>query len=130
MALFYDLGKVGRDISQSLNYIYYIIFYAFTLYFHILYKPVTLFFSNWLIKEKHLTPSWRRLLSYHSGTNFRAFRSFCPKSRKFVPTNYSISLKPRKLIPAKKIEKKSRISRNFPPLWQIAVRDKKCKLIL
>ena len=43
---------------------------------------------------------------------------------------YSILLKPRKLIPAKKIEKNPQISRNFPPLWQIAVVNKKCLLYL
>ena len=50
-----------------------------------------------------------------AGINFRAFRGFCPKLRKFVPGKYSILLKPRKLIPAKKMEKTPQISRNLPP---------------
>ena len=37
--------------------------------------------------------------------NFRGFGGFCPKSQKFVPAKYLILLKPRKFIPAKKIEK-------------------------
>ena len=51
-----------------------------------------------------------------AGINFRAFRSFCPKSPKFVPTKYSILLKPRKLIPAKKIEKSPLNSWEFSTL--------------
>ena len=65
-----------------------------------------------------------------AGINFRAFRGFCPKSRKFVSTKYSILLKSQKLIPAKKIEKNPRISRNFLNLSHIEARNKKCKLIL
>ena len=61
------------------------------------------------------------IIIYLSISNFRRyylsrFRGFCSKSRKFVPVKYSVLLKPRKLIPAKKIEKNPRISRNFPPL--------------
>ena len=33
---FYELRKVGKDFSRSLNYIYFTIFYAFALHFYIL----------------------------------------------------------------------------------------------
>ena len=35
---FYELRKVGKDFSHSLNYIYFTIFYAFALHFYILNK--------------------------------------------------------------------------------------------
>ena len=45
------------------------------------------------------------VLLISAGINFCVFRGFCPKSRKFVPVKYSVLLKPRKLIPAKKLKK-------------------------
>ena len=40
-----------------------------------------------------------------AGTNFRFFRGFSPKSRKFAPAKIFPSSKPRKLIPAKNARK-------------------------
>ena len=88
------------------------------------------FYGYLLDYQSHLLALYTLVVLIFGGINFHAFRGFCPKSRNFVPAKYSILLKPRKLIPAKKIENIPRISRNFPPLWQIVVRNKKCKLIL
>jgi len=70
----------------------------------ILYKPPSWYEKSWKKKTNRnssLFP-WNHL----NGTNFCAFRRCLPKMAKLIPAKYSILLKLRKLIPARKKRRK------------------------